>query len=102
MRTITPDPAYEKKTLAGVIDQGGNRLRVFRQSSMEHDHLSCEVYGLERSTWRLRRKEKDKFFPPDGFVGEPVHIDGVPVWCLERMTQEQEEAVRTILRLSPA
>jgi|SRR5919108_3772485 hypothetical protein len=97
-RTITSDQALEERTLAGILDHGGARLRLFRQSSMEHDLLSCEVYARLGDEWVLQRKEGVKYVPPQEFLGKRVDIDGVPFWSVEDLSARQLELLRSLVR----
>jgi hypothetical protein len=97
-RTITTSPVLEARALAGILDQGGERLRVFRQSSTDHDNLSCEVYARAGDGWKRMREERVKYVPPDEMPGTRSEIDGVPVWSHERIDAAQIEVLRRLLR----
>lgn len=97
-RAVTADPRYGEKTLAGILDQGGERLRVFRQSATEHDHLSCDIYAWSGREWRPEGKEPVKYVAPGEFRGRRVDIDGVSFYSFEDINDEQSEALRRLLR----
>ena len=97
-RAITTDPALEERTLAGILDQGGDRLRIFRQSSTDHDNLSCEIYVREGASWVRRREERVKYVPPSEFGGTRIDIDGVCVWSCESIDGMQVEVLRQLMR----
>ncbi|SRR6266511_3983814 len=97
-RAITSDQALEERTLGGVLDQGGARLRLFRQSSMEHDLLTCEIYARHGDEWVLQRKEGVKYAPPEEFQGKRFDIDDVPFWSTEEIGAAQIEVLRNLLR----
>ena len=100
--SITSDQTLEERTLAGVLDDGGARLRLFRQSSMEHDLLSCEVYARLDDEWVLQRKEGVKYVPPEEFQGKRIDIDGVPFWSNEVTGAAQLEVLRNLVRRKPS
>jgi hypothetical protein len=97
-RAVTANPKYEEKTLAGILDRGGDRLRIFRQSTMEHDDLSSDIYSWDGKGWQPKGKERVKYVPPEEFQGTRMDIDGVPVRSFDDIAAEQVEALRRLLR----
>lgn len=95
---ITSDPNLEDRTLGGVFDQGGARLRVFRQSGDDHDLLSCEIYARQGDDWIYQRKDGVKYVPPEEFKGNKIEIDGVPFWSTQPISAEQIEMLRKLIR----
>jgi hypothetical protein len=98
VRAFTKDSGLEERTLAGIFDEGGHRLRIFRQSSMDHDNLSCEIYRWVESGWALQRKERVKYVPPEELRGNRSEIGGIPVWSFEQIDASQADIVRALLR----
>ena len=97
-RAITKDRALEERTLAGILDEDGARLRIFRQSSTDHDNLSCEIYVRQGASWVRQREERVKYVPPTEFKGTQFDIDGISVWSNEPIDAAQVGVLRQLMR----
>ena len=102
--TLTGSPKLKERAHCGVYKDDGKTLCLYRKSSSAPGMLSCDIYRLENGVPVFHRKSKKKYAPPASLFppgARVIDVDGVLCGAMTDITQEQQEALRSLLRRRP-